>query len=225
MKKKILILDICGTIYDSNTTFDFLDYYFSLKKNNKYRILLILKKIYFIRKLNGIIYKLFNKDFLRIYGTSLLKNSEVEEVRKKTEIFCKEILENKKKKKIIEIIEKLKKNNYTIIIVSGTYDFIASAIADTLKIEFFYGSVLAKRDGYYLGKIEKDILLKKEEIVRKKKEENKESELYLLTDNITDSNLLSYMKYSYIVINPKNKKFWNKYIKKSKYRERIEAIE
>lgn len=207
---KILIIDICDTIYDSNTTFDFLDYYF--KNDKRYIFLLKLKKIKIFRILNSILLKVIKKDFLRIIFTYiLLKKEEVSKINYEMEKFYNEFLKKRIKKESLKIIKTFKKNNEKLIIISGTYDFIAKKIAEKLDIEDYFGTVLEIKYKRYTGKILKDLFLKKENILKKIILKNKEYNLYLLTDNKTDYILTKYMIKSFIMITPKNKKFWNKY--------------
>ena len=48
--KNLYLFDICGTIYRSNTTFDFLEFY--LKENKRFRLYRAIYKSFFWKVIN-----------------------------------------------------------------------------------------------------------------------------------------------------------------------------
>lgn len=221
--KKIIFLDICGTLYDSNTTFDFLKLYF--QENSKYKKYMYVKNILIVRIMNKIIYKIKKRDFLREIATYFLKNKSDTELEKFSEEFYNKFLLNKKKQKVISLLEKLRKNNYEVILLSGTYDFIAKKIAEKIGAQSYYGTELEKKENFYTGKIKKDLLISKEKIVEKIKLNNIENNFILITDNKTDVNLIKYMEKSFIIITKENKKFWLKYKNKINNKSEVMLVE
>lgn len=209
--KKIIFLDICGTLYNSNTTFDFLNFY--KNKNLKYRIYKCIKNILIVKIINKIIYKLKKRDYLREIATYFLKNESEINLEIHTEKFYNSFLLDRKKEKIILLLEKLKKDNYEIILLSGTYDFIAKKIAEKIGAQLYYGTKLEKKENFYTGKIKMDLLISKEKVVKQIKLNEVDNNFILITDNKTDANLIKYMKKSFIVITKENKRFWLKYKK------------
>lgn len=63
VKKNVIYVDICGTLYLSNTTFDFLNFYFS--KNSLWTL---FHYIY-----TSIIGRLINKTFINIVGVDVTR--------------------------------------------------------------------------------------------------------------------------------------------------------
>lgn len=209
--KKLLILDICDTLYTSNTTFDFLKFF---SRNNKLLSnLLNLRKNIFLRILNKLSLKILKKDLIKILYIYYLRGKSEKEIKMLTLEFYEKILQNKFKIEVLKKLDNYKKEEFEIIIVSGTLDFIADLIAEKLNIDNYFATKLEIKNDLFTGKIQKDLLLEKEIIIKKILDKNKYEEIHLMTDNITDYNLVKYAKKAIIVLNDKNSCFWKKNIK------------
>lgn len=212
--KKLLILDICDTLYSSNTTFDFLDFF--SKENKLLKNLLKLRKNILFRILNKFFLKTLNKDIIKIFYIYYLKNKTKEEINEITLKFYNTVLKKKYKTRAFEKLKEYQNDRlYKIVIISGTLDFIAEVIAKQLNINSYFGTKLEIKNNLYTGKIEKDLFLEKEAILQKILNKNSYTEVDLMTDNITDYDLVKYTKKSIIVLNRKNTKFWKKRLEKN----------
>lgn len=206
--KKVLILDICDTLYYSNTTFDFFQYL----SEEKMKIILKLKSYKIIKIINLICLKFLKRDlFKEICVYYLIKGKNLKEIEEKVYEFYEKILKEKEKKKIIKMVKEYQKLNFEIIIISGTLEPIAKKIAKELKIKNYFGTQLKVKNNKYTGQILVDMYLSKEKIIKILLNEDKmRKKLYLLTDNITDYKLIKYMEKVFIVLNKKNLSFWEK---------------
>lgn len=203
--KKVLILDICDTLYYSNTTFDFFGYL----NEEKIKIILKLKNYKIVKIINLICLKILQRDLVKeICVYYILKGKSLKDIDKEVSKFYRKVLKLKEKKIILKTVEKYQKLNFEVIIVSGTLEPIAKKIAKELGIERYFGSKLEVKKDKYTGRIVIDMYIHKEQVIRNILKENKK--LYLLTDNITDYNLIKYMERSFIVLNKKNMSFWKK---------------
>ena len=155
-KNNLIVFDICGTLYRSNTTYDFLLFYFNYIKS---------KKVKSFKRNFSIPFKLFFKlmIFLNVdyyIRKRLIKYIEgepkglVEKVAKK---FVKEELNNRK----IPFTHKaLKENLQTgekdIILISASIEPVVKAIANELKVEKYSSTLLEIKNDIYTGRIERE---------------------------------------------------------------------
>lgn len=214
--KKIVIVDVCNTLYDSNTTFDFLQYYF--KEDRKYVRLQKLRKSIIYRILNRAIFVSTGIDSDKKLFTRLLKGIKQKELNSAINEFFLSLSE-KKIQDTHNLVESYKQQGYQIIVISASYDFIVEKIAKEIKADKFLSTTL-QRDGEYLtGKVLEDLL----KIKHKKFLEQKfdYEEVILITDNVTDYQLACYAHKSHIILNNKNFDFWTK--KKSEKMELLEV--
>ena len=129
--RKIILLDICGTIFDSNTTFDFLDHNVKTSNYKLLRRIMYTLPWKIINKLSIVILKY---DLTRNLALKNIKGHHKADLEKLASTFYDNILSQKVNKKVIDLIEKFKNNDYKIIITSATLDFIAKTVAHKLNI-------------------------------------------------------------------------------------------
>ncbi|TYR72623.1 HAD-IB family phosphatase [Rossellomorea vietnamensis] len=203
---KIAIIDLCDTLYRSNTTFDFLHFYF--KENERYIKLRKLKGLILYKILNKILFKLFNVDLTKILFTKLLKGIPVKNIDEEIENFYSKFLTKRKIEETHKIANIYKEKGYHIILLSASYDFIVHKVAKEIGVNEYIATSLERRGEFYTGEIKEDILKTKHKKFIDKGLNYKE--LVVITDNETDINLTKLASFSYIIINEKNKRFWLK---------------
>lgn len=208
-ERKIILLDICGTIYRSNTTFDFLDYFFA--NNIRYKLFCLLFRCRLARLVNKVIASLCKYDFLRVFSVKFLEGYTEQEIMQKAEYFCNKILEYKKQDKVIEIINLNIDKQNRIIIVSATLDCVAFHVAKALGIDEHYASELEYRNNICTGKISNDLLDCK--LVKIREKGITPPFEMTISDNFTDIELMKHSKYSYIVSRVKRKRKWGRLLK------------
>lgn len=209
---KIVLVDICGTIFYSNTTFDFLDS-FILKKS--YKIFRLFSKTYLGRAINKIFMLCFKVDIIRIIAVHYLKGIDKSLLLEKAYEFYDHFLIKKENKTVINKIQDFKKNKYQIILASATLDFIAEVIADKLNIAFYFGTELDYNTmNVCTGKIKKDRLGHKLSALNNIQIEK--PYFCTITDNITDIDILQNSDNAIIIKYPHTKKKWNKLINTNK---------
>jgi len=202
---KLAVFDVCGTLYSSNTTFDFLDWYFS--KNKKYQFFRKLSKTFLGKILNYPFYKFMKKDLIRLLGTSFLKDKSITEIEIASRKFIIENLDAKKKPDIIKLLETYKNENYEIVLISGSYEFLIKEIALKFEVKNFFATKLQNINGLYTGKLSHDQLFNKIDLI--KTIYPKYQELIVVSDNLTDYSLLKAASKGFIVCNKsKHMNFW-----------------
>ena len=162
---KIVIFDVCDTIYKTNTTFFFLDCYF--KNNKKFYIFRKLTRFYPLIVLNYIFYKFLKKDFIRLYATSFLKGEEVKKVKSFSAELVKSNLSELINKSVEKMIKEYKNKGYQVVLMSGSYDFLIAEVAKYFATDSFYASKLKVTENFYTGEYEDDILMNKFELFTK----------------------------------------------------------
>ena len=205
---KIVIFDVCDTIYKTNTTFFFLDCYF--KNNKKFYIFRKLTRFYPLIVLNYIFYKFFKKDFIRLYATSFLKGEEI----KKVKSFSAELVKTKLSELINTSVEKMikeyKNEGYQVVLMSGSYDFLIEQVAKYFTTDLFYASKLKVSENFYTGKYEDDILMNKFQLF--KKDFKFFDKLSVVSNNKTDLELMKFADQSFAVcLKQSDENFWKKY--------------
>jgi len=205
---KIVVFDVCGTLYTSNTTYDFLLFYFKKYRKNKYykcRFLLSLpSKILLVA-----LAKLGIKIGLRGYLVSLLANEPVEAVREAAKIFTVKFLASKEIDTTQNYLKQLIKRGERVVLASGSLYPVVQEIANELQVDNFIASTL-EEDGNskYTGKYLLDVKAKKLEFL-----DYRSSEMIIVTDNLDDLSLIDNAGEAIIVSKRQNIGNWNKLLK------------
>ena len=203
---KILIVDLCNTLYKSNTTQDFFSYVF--KVDEKYKTIKRKNSNIGFKVVNKLSNKILKYDMSRALITKILKDKTSVEIENLVSNFIDEFLEKKKIEKVHNLISDYKNQGYKVIIISASYGFIVKEIVEKLKFDGYISSEAEVINKIFTGKVSSDILYTKFKIFEKKY--LKYEDLVMITDNETDYNFAMQTKKSYIVINNHNKKFWEK---------------
>lgn len=205
MNKEYFLIDICGTIFNSNTTFDFLKFYFS--KKNWYKILIMIRKIKILIIINAIFMRLFQIDLLRYWALTHLKGYTKEQLCSMSDIFYKEYLTKRTNIEATEIIEKMKRENKELILVSATLDCIACAVSKNMNIPCVFSSKLAFKNNKCLGRLQQDLLANKLNALV----DNKINPPYwgIITDNYSDMALIKKSQHVFLVQYSNKKNYWN----------------
>jgi len=205
---KIAVFDVCDTLYSVNTTFSFLDNYFA--NNKKYLWFRKFTKLFVVKVTNYLIYKYTKKDLIRLYATTFLKKKSQQEIESYGHKFVNGFLSTKLKEPILNMLTHYKEEGYTIILMSGSYEFIIKEVAEYVQADYFYASKLQIDNRVYLGKYDEDILLSKDKLL--KKQFPNIDELIVVSDNKTDLPLMQVANSAFAVCNKeKDCTFWEKY--------------
>jgi phosphoserine phosphatase len=195
----MIIFDICGTLYNSNTTMDFCEY---RCKSARKRKLLKFSKTFFGKLVNKLLVMLFNYDFIRVLHLKSLKGLTKNEIEKDAAFFVNFFLINKKIDEVHVILNNYEKED--IVLVSATIQPIAEAIAHKLGGVKYLSTTLEYNYDKCTGTIKDDLLGNKQNYFR-----DQEIEL-VITDNKSDLSLCKKAKEVVIVSKKKNLSFWEK---------------
>lgn len=203
--EEIVLIDICGTLYDSNTTMDFLDYVFGMQR--RYRRYRTMTTWLPMRILNKCSLLLFLKDPIRTYGVRFLKGLSKDEIQSFVEKFYTDYLQDRCQKPVVDLLDQYRYSPYRLVIVSATLDCIAHKIAKTLNISTVFSSVM-KYDsvGRCTGRIAVDLLHAKQKALQ-------QHGIYppfnlTISDNLSDAALMQQSEKSVIVCWKRKKGKW-----------------
>lgn len=208
---KVAVFDVCDTLYDSNTTFDFLDDYFD--DNRKYQLFRKCSTSFLGKVLNYPLYRFFNYDIVRVIATGFLRGESQHELEIAVKTFVYEKLSDKVYNSVQELMNTYKDKGFTIFLMSGSYSPIVKYVCDFFEADDFVASELEIVDNKYTGKYVNDQLFNKKKVLLEKYANI--DQLVVISDNKTDYDLFEIADKSYIVCNKlKDKIFWSHRISK-----------
>jgi len=204
---RIAIIDICGTIFRSNTTFDFVDYVH--RDDFRYKIVRKFTQLLPIKIILALIYRCLKVDVIRKWMIGCLKGLSISELYSLCEGFYDDYLLHRINLNVISRIKSLQAN---VILVSATLEPIAETIYKRLNADDFYASELDFVDEITTGKLSKDLLgVKLEKIVS---EGYSTPFLCTVSNDFTDLPLFLNSSQGIIITKSKNQGKWQKIIKR-----------
>ncbi|GAA3948337.1 HAD-IB family phosphatase [Chitinophaga oryziterrae] len=209
---KLAVIDICGTLFDSNTTFDFIKWYLHRQNKNRDRLFSLMRMLP-VKALNKCSIQFLKLDVVRIILIRLLNGLDKVFLKEEAKAFYQEFLLSRKRSEILSIVETLREQGYDLILVSATLDFIAEEIAEKLNIRQFFSTTLYYKDGICSGKIKEDLLGRKEIILTSIMKQYKE--VLTITDNKSDLSLINQSSHSYIISLRKDVHYWEQRLKEN----------
>jgi phosphoserine phosphatase len=207
MEQSVILVDICGTLFNSNTTFDFLDYYFDCHKT--YHYFRLFTKTVVWKSFNLCLLKGFGIDLTRILAIRRLKGFTKNELSEMANHFYSNYLMSRKIQPVFQLLELYKSEGRTIILVSATMDFIADEVAQRTEIETSYSTVLQyDKGGRCKGKISMDLLGRK--FVSLKGKQLNPPYAVVITDHLSDIDIVKNAFHSILITTSKTEVKWNR---------------
>lgn len=208
MKKTLVVCDVCDTLFDSNTTFDFIR--FTLRRDDRFRFI-ILQSIssrysplfYFMTFLG----KIVGTDLIRVIGIFFLKNRREDQLLDLANRFFDDYLVSRKNHLVFRLLEQQKGK---IILLSSSISPIVKVIAS----HYGFGFVSSELDfisSITTGKLSTDLRGKKHIVLRKLIDDSdiNINNLVAISDNHSDYEMIKMANQRYVVIkSEKDKTFW-----------------
>ncbi|MGZ5486831.1 MAG: HAD family hydrolase [Nitrososphaeraceae archaeon] len=202
---KIAVFDVCDTLYASNTTFEFLDFY--LNKSFKYRYFRKFSKSIAGKLLNYPFLKLFEKDIIRLIATGFLGGYPEQQVNIAAKYFVNNQLKDKIHKNIHELLLQYKAQGFLIILMSGSYNIIVKNVCDYFHADDYFASELEIINEKLSGNYSSDQLFNKKQALLAKYPYF--TELVVISDNKTDYQLFEIANEAFAVcVSTKQENFW-----------------
>tara|TARA_B110000196_G_C21147514_1_gene667507 strand:- start:2962 stop:3606 length:645 start_codon:yes stop_codon:yes gene_type:complete len=202
---KVLLIDVCHTLYESNTTFDFLE--FHLRGRKKYLFDRVRRNFVF-RLINKIMLMTFKKDYMRYFCMSLLKGEPLVDLECSVKEFNKRITLIEP---VVQFVNSIAHEYDKVCLISGSIDFVV----ENLEFPFFINSRYASKSSYSLkaslycdGKVYSDLLFKKRDKIIGM---HSGHDITFISDNYTDSECISIVN-KFVAVYRKNdlpsRRFW-----------------
>lgn len=191
------IFDVCWTMYQSNTTFDYIRFVYKSENIQSFQLKFLNSK--FGKIIILLLGRIIGRDLYRELFVKLLKGFSRKDLEELSMKFYQNFLINQKIDYTFKILEKTDVND--VILCSASLDVVVAHIAKELGVVFF-ASELEYKKQICTGKISKDLLGKKDNILKDKVIE------LVVTDNLSDLELVRKSLKSVILSTPKNVKFW-----------------
>ncbi|EPZ2423116.1 hypothetical protein ACXLRA_001713 [Vibrio vulnificus] len=202
--RKILYLDVCGTLFDSNTTFDFLEFYF---KGHKKYLVLFMRKFFICKILNKMFLNIFQIDMIRMIAVYLLRGESKLDLKVNAKVFISGL---KKNQSIFDYIEDNYSNVDDIYLLSASLDFIVEEVCLFFNYSGYFSTTLFyDSNEICLGSISNDLLLSKSSII---KEHGDNSYKIFISDNFSDVIAAKYVNEFVPVVSKKHRnalEFWS----------------
>jgi len=206
MTRSVAIFDICGTLYRSNTTFDFLDFYWRERGATWHR--------HFVRALRSppgkathrILSWVMHKDIFRALAVRTLAGQAAVDVEVMARRFVREFLAERRHQEVFALMDSERKAGAKIVLMSSSIHPVVRAVATALDVDRYFCSHLAEVEGRLLGYFSSDIRGKKHDVFEKNYVY--EDEFLFVTDNKEDLPLLKKSTCAYIVTSKRRQSFW-----------------
>ena len=208
--RKIALFDFCETLANFQTADAYVKYviskdYIKIKKGFNYYLQILLFKL----KISSVLFHLginINK-FLLLNN---LKGLNYELLSNEAEKYYKDVIKPNLIKETLFELEKLKKEHYEIVIVSGGYDIYLRYFSYDYKVDHLLCSNLLFKNNIFTGSLDGKDCMGEEKIARIKKSlgliDLKSCESIAFSDSISDMPLLKFAKKA-VVVSRKTKKW------------------
>lgn len=187
---KTVFFDVCGTLVNVNTTFDFVKYY-HLKRKHLFRYLALL----LVSGLLGKVLERFFSFSIRKFVIKSLKGEYRADIDLIASIYVEKIFKVNKIEKIFGILSDYrdKPELYEVVLISASIDPVIKAMSERINVRFF-SSKLKVDDEMCVGTLETDLKGNKKKIVT-----SESNRFAFYSDNLDDLDCASYVvKYFYI---------------------------
>lgn len=205
--RKLIICDVCDTLYNSNTTLDFVRFVVEKDKGIKRLLLLLINSqkspLFYFLIIAG---KLIHKDLFRWLLLKFLRGKPKTELDFLAQQFYSYFLASRSNR---QVFQKLLSNDETIILLlSSSIDPVISAIANANQLKF-YSSKLEWAQGKATGNLRMDMTGQKHEFAKRFLSEGNFGRLQVITDNRSDWELVKLADERFIIVkNESEKIFW-----------------
>jgi phosphoserine phosphatase len=204
-KTRLLICDVCDTLFHSNTTFDFLRFVIARKRLDK-RVLFhtINSKrspLFWALEIVSIISK---KDISKQVSLLFLRGMPAEEAQQLANLFYDDFLASRKVHSVFNLLEK-ERDTSEIMLASSSIDIIVKIIAERNKLSYI-ASPLEIKNGILTGRLLSDLKSGKHLAITPFLRSQK---LVVVTDNRSDWDLVKLAAERFIIVKDHNEKlFW-----------------
>lgn len=203
--RSVVVFDLDGTLYDVNTLYGFLEFFYKKKSLTKYSFFRLSRsipgKVFWY-----IITKITPGELFRNIALSAFHGADVDAIADACELYVTSVLQEKHYDEPMKLLVKHLEQKDYVVLISGSADPIVNAVADHLGIEHYYSLQLEKVNGTYTGNVLNDVRGDKLNVVKKKVPIF--NGFLVVTDNKDDIDLVTEAVQAFVVTRKKNKFWW-----------------
>jgi HAD superfamily phosphoserine phosphatase-like hydrolase len=204
----VAVFDVCGTLYQSNTSLDFVEFFLRQRKNVAGAAYMKLSRSKPGKLVHYAIARYLKRDVLRSTAAALLRGCTLEELEQASREFVQTVLVQRRKHNVLALLEQYKANGYHVLLLSASFSFVISAVAEEVQADAFIASELKTHNDVIQGTYAIDLLYQKKAVLLEQYPDI--AELVVVTDNKADLELLKLASHGYAVYNnTRNYQFWN----------------
>ena len=180
--KKLILTDVCDTLIDLNSTYDYIKFLCNHNYWNKF--LWFLLNNYYFKLFSYIFNKIARYDIHRNLTFYYFKNMKKTDLKEINQQFRKYYLS--KKTKVLDKIIEYKEEWNNVILVSASINPPIDMLWSYLWVDYF-SSILEEKWWVYTWRVINDLLWNKESLfLSKKLDISKYDNVLFYTDNLTD---------------------------------------
>jgi HAD superfamily phosphoserine phosphatase-like hydrolase len=198
----LAIFDVCGTLYDENTTYGFLSFFHQRIGSDAFQRLNArwMGRTSPFFYLGALSYRLRGLDIARSHLVASLRGVPEADLVAASEAYAETVLPRRKNQPLIERLERHRAAGDRIVLISNSLDFVIAGIAKTLQVEF-RASKLGFAEGLCTGRIEVDLTGRKASLLPSLTAGlGPGKHVYVYTDNLSDRDLIERADQAAIVI-------------------------
>jgi HAD superfamily phosphoserine phosphatase-like hydrolase len=197
---KLVVFDVCNTLYDANTTFEFVRRIQSGKSWLRAVDCALSHRASPLFWAQAGLYRLGGVDVPRRVMIASLRGIGYEDLRRSARAYVAEELPSRAIAETHSRLQQHAQAGDRVVLVSNSLDVVVEAIAETLGVEW-RASRLAYRDGRCAGYLDADSTGRKLDTVRELSDEHPPApELVVYTDNLSDRALVEAADAAMVVI-------------------------
>lgn len=204
--ERVAVFDVCNTLYKSNTTYDFIDYYLQSESVRKLALFRISRSR-FLLPLWVILGRICKTDMFRYFAIGMLRGAREQYVRDKAVRFVEEVLSQRQNESALSLMQRLRNEGYTVVLASGSLLVVVEEIASVLKVREYFACSLESCDGLLTGRYLQDIRGEKDRVIAMRF--RRCSDLAVVTDNREDVNLILHASRAWIICDRGKRGRWS----------------
>ncbi|MCI5127133.1 MAG: hypothetical protein D3905_02965 [Candidatus Electrothrix sp. AS4_5] len=197
------IVDICGTLVRDDTTLGLLQHHFARhpRRNLRYWFYRVITAHRSPLRLSFVVLeKITRRHLLKYFAIRLLTGDTIKALNQSATEYAALLLTERRIPAVWQILEEPLKSKKPIVLASASLEPIVAALANSMGVHYI-ASKLEKQNGFYTGRYTLDITGDKVDVLKEKYNEIcLDEKLYVISDNITDLNLLKKAKHAYVVL-------------------------
>lgn len=208
MASDLVIFDVCNTLYDSNTTFDFIRFVLQRRYPRRlaaFRLLSYKYSPFFIGWL--VAGKLVRKDLVRQRAVGLLKGLHRNELLQLADDFYNTCLLPKRIGEVLQMLGAAQEHA-EVWLFSNSVEPVIRTIAEKLGVRYEATELEYDAQGIFTGRISRDMTGRKKDVFLRRFGPDAAIRL-MCSDNRSDHAILQLAQERYVVVyHPSDKQFW-----------------